>query len=210
MLRDIPVSVDIISREVTYRGQIWDIVKDVIALPDGVVTRDFLRHLGAVAVVAVNENNEILVIEQYRHPVGSQMVELPAGLLDMSGEEPAKAAARELLEETGYSANQWNVLVDICTTPGSSSETLRIFLATDLQAQSWSTENLTAEENQIKRHWVAMADAVSSILAGLWQNPTAVAGILAAKLATAESLRPADAPWPLRDANLETDRVFTF
>lgn len=209
MLKDSPKNVEVISREVKYRGKIWDIVRDVIALPDSVVTRDFLRHLGAVAVVAMNAEQQVLVIKQYRHPVASEMVELPAGLLDIAGEEPAVAAARELLEETGYTAKQWNVLVDVCTTPGSSTETLRIFLATDVEQQVWDQASLSAEEREIERHWVDLDGAVASILAGEWSNPTAVAGVLAAKLSTPQSLRPAVCDWPVRTTNLANDRVFS-
>jgi ADP-ribose pyrophosphatase len=136
------------------------------------------------------------------------MVELPAGLLDSPGESPQEAAERELLEETGYSAKRWDVLVDVCTTPGSSSETLRIFLARDLQSQSWSAEHLDAEEAQIQRHWVPLSEALSAIFAGVWQNPTAVSGILAAAVMNTSMLRPSDSPWPLRQSNLETQRVF--
>lgn len=210
MLEDSPQEVDVISREVKYRGRIWDIVRDVVALPDVVVTRDYLRHLGAVAVVALNEKNEVLVVKQYRHAVASEMVELPAGLLDIAEELPSQAAARELLEETGCTADQWNVLVDVCTTPGSSTETLRIFLARDITQQEWNASNLQAEEREIQRSWVALDEAVAAIQEGKWTNPTIVAGVLAAKLSNAQTLRPADSPWPMRERTLATERVFQF
>lgn len=204
--QDTPLSVPVRDRERTYTGNIWAVDKDTFELAGQTLVRDYITHMGAVAVVAVNERGELLVITQYRHAVGHRMVELPAGLLDLPGEPPAVAAARELLEETGYTAKRWEVLVDLCTTPGSSSEALRIFVARDLAAAPHDVAALDGEEREIELHWVPLASAVSAVLAGKWQNPTAVAGVLA--LAAAGPTRPADAPWPLRELEEATGRVF--
>ena len=203
---DTPEGVPVSHRERVYTGNIWAVDKDTFELEGQTLVRDYICHMGAVAVVAVNERDEILVITQYRHAVGHRMVELPAGLLDIAGEPPAAAAARELLEETGYRASDWAVLVDLCTTPGSSSEALRIFVARGVEFAAHDVAALDGEERGIERHWVALADAVEAVLGGKWQNPTAVAGVLA--LAAGGATRPADAPWPLRDVEEATGRVF--
>ena len=136
------------------------------------------------------------------------MVEIPAGLLDDVYEDPAAAAARELLEESGYVAEHYEVLIDICTTPGSSSETLRIYLAQGLSRREWNADELHAEEREISVEWVPLNDAVTAILAGQWQSPTAVSGILAYAARGERTLRDPSAAWPLRDHTVATNRVF--
>lgn len=208
MLRDAIQHVEVLESEVTYRGRVWAIIKDTFMLGGQTITRDYLQHMGAVAVVAVDDEDRVLTITQYRHPVGARMVEIPAGLLDDFDEDPAEAAARELLEESGYVANSYEVLIDICTTPGSSSETLRIYLAKGLTRQDWDASVLHAEEQEISVEWVALDDALEAILKGHWQSPTCVSGILAYAASTGRSLRKPDAEWPLRRHTVETNRVF--
>ena len=208
MLRDRTVDVPLLASDVAYTGRVWAILKDRFALGDEEIVRDYLQHMGAVAVVAVDGEQRVLTITQYRHPVGARMVEIPAGLLDNIQEDPAVAAARELLEETGYVAAHYEVLIDICTTPGSSSETLRIYLATGLSRQEWSAEDLHGEEREIVVEWVPVDDAVCAILNGDWQSPTAVSGILAYAAKGTRALRPVEAAWPLRDHTIATNRVF--
>jgi ADP-ribose pyrophosphatase len=187
---------------------VWGIIKEDLDLAGQTLTRDFLQHMGAVAIVAVNEKDEVLTVTQYRHAIAMDLVEIPAGLLDEMDESPLEAAQRELLEETGYTAAHWQALVDVCTTPGSSSETIRIFLATELAEHAWEAENLSAEEKEISRHWVPVASAVEHILAGDWTSPTAVSGILAYVASRQSSLRGPNAAWPVRDHVLKTNRVF--
>lgn len=209
--RDLPDNREVISREVTYRGNVWEISREIFKYESGTLTRDYLRHPGAVAVVAINESREVLLISQYRHPVGQTMVEIPAGLLDDMNESAADAAARELLEETGYKANKWHVLLDMCTTPGSSSEAIRIFLATDLRFEPDETYTPHAEETEIKVWFEPIEQVASKILGGLIQNPTAVSGILA--LLASEQLgkiRNFDCDWETRAHLINTDRVFKF
>lgn len=208
MLRDEIQKVEILESEVTYKGRVWAIIKDRFRLGDQEIVRDYLQHMGAVAVVAIDDQQRVLTISQYRHPVGARMVEIPAGLLDDFDEDPAEAAARELLEESGYVAQHYEALVDICTTPGSSSETLRIYLATGLTRGAWDATELHAEEQEISVEWVPISEAVSAILGGLWQSPTAVSGILAYAARGERKLRPAESPWPLRRHTVETNRVF--
>ena len=116
----------------------------------GVVTRDFVTHPGAVAVLALRELDgvdHVLMIRQYRHASGGHVWELPAGLLDVDGEPPWEAAARELAEEVDLTADEWHVLADDVTSPGAFPETVRIFLARGLQeVAAADAHQRTAEE----------------------------------------------------------------
>lgn len=206
---DRPAPARIVQRDRVYTGKVWAIDRDLIEYNEGTLVRDFLKHMGAVAVVAVDEQERVLCITQYRHATGQVLVEIPAGLLDVAGEEYQAAAARELLEESGYKAEHWQVLVDFFTTPGSSSEAIRIFVAKGLSAVEVDRSWMDDEERDIEVHWVPLADAVAAILDGFWQSPTAVSGVLAYAAGRGSNLRPADAAWPARDFLVATDRVFT-
>jgi 8-oxo-dGTP pyrophosphatase MutT (NUDIX family) len=199
---DAPSPRRLLSTEKVYEGRIWDVVSDSFQLQDtgDALTRDYIDHPGAVAVLPMNSDGEILLIKQYRHPVGMDLWEIPAGLLDVEGEDFAVGAARELAEEADLAAGTWNVLVDFFNSPGSSSEAIRIYLARDLtDVPHHERHERMEEEAEIEFHWISLDDAVASVLAGRLHNPSAVVGILAAAAARAEGyagLRPADAPWP--------------
>ncbi|MEJ1180224.1 NUDIX domain-containing protein [Pseudarthrobacter sp. NPDC055928] len=192
----------LLSTEKVYEGRIWDVVSDSFQLSDSgdALTRDYIDHPGAVAVLPMNEAGEILLLKQYRHPVGMDLWEIPAGLLDVEGEEFVVGAARELAEEADLAAGTWNVLADFFNSPGSSSEAIRIYLARDLTGvPHHERHERTDEEAEIEFHWIALDDAVAAVLEGKLHNPSAVVGILAAAAARADGfarLRPADAPWP--------------
>lgn len=177
-------------------------VSDAFQLSEDTDTlvRDYIDHPGAVAVLPMNEDGDILLLKQYRHPVGMDLWEIPAGLLDVEGEAFVAGAARELAEEADLTAATWNVLVDFFNSPGSSSEAVRIYLARDLGDVAEADRHVrTDEEAEIEFHWVPLEDAVRAVLEGRLHNPSAVLGILAAAAAKADgfaSLRPADAPWP--------------
>jgi ADP-ribose pyrophosphatase len=208
---DFPDSRELIHSELTYRGKVWEIAKDEFYLGDQSLVRDYLRHPGAVAIVGINSDDEVLLISQYRHPVGQTMVEIPAGLLDNSNEDPAVAAARELLEETGYEASTWSVLLDMCTSPGSSSEAIRIYLAEDLTFQPDLNYVKAAEESEIEVWFEPLELLITKVLAGRIQSPTAVAGILALFVAKQSGTRrDLNDKWPIRDYLLQTNRVFKF
>lgn len=196
------------QRSVEYRGKIWAIVKESFDLADQELTRDFMQHMGAVAVLAVNQNEEILTIHQYRHPVGANLVEIPAGLLDFAQESPLEAAKRELLEETGYTANDWSTLVDFCTSPGSSSEAVRIFLAKDLSFAGFDSSTLDAEETELEPKWVSLSELLSLIAEGKLSSPTASLAISSYVALKGVPLRDANTDWPIRDNLIATDRVF--
>lgn len=188
--------------EVVYTGRIWNVVQDEFRLDDDgeTLVRDYIQHPGAVAVVAMDEAGRILLLKQYRQPVRMALWEVPAGLLDVDGEDFVVGAARELAEEADLVASRWNVLIDVFNSPGSSSEAIRIYLARGLSSVPEDQRHRrTDEEAEIELRWVELDDAVQAILDGRLHNPSAVAGVLALAAGRAEnfaSLRPADAPWP--------------
>jgi len=192
----------LLSSEKVYQGRIWDVFSDSFQLSDDgePLVRDYIDHPGAVAVLPMNDDGEILLIKQYRHPVGMALWEIPAGLLDVEGEDFVAGAARELAEEADLVAARWNVLADFFNSPGSSSEAIRIYLARGLSdVPGHELHERTDEEAEIELHWIRLDDAVRAVLEGRLHNPSAVVGILAAAAARAdgfEGLRPAGAPWP--------------
>lgn len=193
------------SREVLGTGRVSSFVEEQVETPDGeTMTRQFLTHPGAVAVVAWDEErDEIVLLRQYRHPVGMELVEIPAGLLDEEGEDWQVAAARELAEEAELAAARWDVLVDTLTTPGSCEESIRVYLARELSPTSRPDGFvLEGEEAQMTVGTAPRQDVVDAVLDGRCQSPTLVAGILALETARLsgrlDALRPADAPWPIR------------
>jgi ADP-ribose pyrophosphatase len=204
----------VVGTEVIHEGMVFDVVAERIVLggdgsapaageePAGVVRREIVRHPGAVAIIALDDEERVLLLSQYRHAVRRVLWEPPAGLLDVAGEDSRDAAARELAEEADLVAGRWDVLVDYFTSPGASDEAVRIFLARDLspvaEADLHERED---EERDMVAEWLPLDDAVSLVLAGALHNPSAVTGLLAAAAARAtgwSALRPADAPWPER------------
>jgi len=192
----------LLSSQTVYEGRIWDVVSDTFQLNDDgdALVRDYIEHPGAVAVLPMNDAGEVLLIKQYRHPVGMDLWEIPAGLLDIEGEDFVVGAARELAEEADLVAAEWNVLVDFFNSPGSSSEAIRIYLARGLSdVPGHELHVRTDEEAEIELHWIPLENAVAAVLDGRLHNPSAVVGILAAAAARAEEfagLRPGNAPWP--------------
>ncbi|WP_109530676.1 MULTISPECIES: NUDIX domain-containing protein [Nocardia] len=188
---------DTVSSRTVYSGAILALRLDQVAMPGGkVVEREVIEHHAAVAVAAIDENDELVLIDQYRHPIGARLLELPAGLLDVQGEDPLEAARRELAEETGLAAAEWSVLVDVALSPGFTDEALRIYVARDLrEVDRPEPENEEADLRVIR---MPVGAAVRAALAGEIVNATAVAGVLALAAARADdiALRPADAPWP--------------
>jgi ADP-ribose pyrophosphatase len=152
-----------------------------------------------VAVLALDDAQRVLLIRQYRHPVGRLLWEIPAGLRDVAGERPWATARRELLEETGYRARDWRVLADFYTSPGFSTERVRVFLARHLEHVPDSERDFVpeAEEAHLISAWLPLDEAVRKVLAGDLRNGVAALGLLAAYAARSEGfdeLRPADAP----------------
>lgn len=194
----------VLDTTLIHRGMVWDVRRDTVDLGEaGQVTREYVEHPGAVGVVALREvedRDQVLLIQQYRHPVGAFEWELPAGLLDVAGEAPWLAAARELHEEADLVAGRWDVLVDFFGSPGGNSEALRIFLARDLtQVHQDALFTREDEEHAMPVVWVDLDEAQAAVLRGQLHNSGAVIGILTAHAARAVSwatLRSPEAPWP--------------
>ena len=199
-LRDEVVSRPVSDSRTVFEGMVWDVVQERVDLgAAGEVTRQFVRHPGAVAVVALDDDERVCLIQQYRHPVRTLEWEVPAGLLDVEGEPPWVAAARELHEEADLRAGRWDVLADYFSSPGGLDEALRVYLARDLaevpEAQRHARDG---EEHGMPVRWVPLDEAESAGLTGRLHNPSAVVGVLAACAARRRgwsTLRPFDAPW---------------
>ena len=194
----------VLDTELIFEGKVWDVRRDTIDLGEaGTVRREYVEHPGAVSAVAlrqVEDRDQVLLIKQYRHPVGAFEWELPAGLLDVAGEPPWLGAARELHEEADLVAGRWDVLIDYFGSPGGISEALRVFLARDLTGVRHDERFVReGEEHGMPVCWVDLDEAHEAVLRGQLHNPSAVIGILTAHAARARdwaTLRPPDAPWP--------------
>ena len=184
------------SSETIYTGKIFALRRDHVRMPgDTVAVREVVEHYGAVAVVAMDDDGNIAMVYQYRHPFGRRLWELPAGLLDAGAESPQHTAARELQEEAGLQAATWQVLVDLDSTPGFSDESVRVYLATGLSEVSRPEAH--HEEADMTLRWYPLAEAARKVLAGEIVNAIAVAGIMAAYVVTGglAEPRPVDSPW---------------
>lgn len=184
------------SSDDVYVGRILALRADRVVMPGGgTATREVVEHHGAVAVVALDDDDHVTLIHQYRHPLGRRIWELPAGLIDHLGEDPVETARRELVEEVGLAASDWSVLVDVAASPGFTDEVVRVYLATGLSAVD--RELLGEEEADLVARTFPLAEAVRMALAGEIVNGAAVGGILAAHVARTSGAptRPADAPW---------------
>jgi 8-oxo-dGTP pyrophosphatase MutT (NUDIX family) len=195
------------SETVLETSRVISVHRDHVRSPfDGVeFLRDVVVHPGAVGIVALDEEERVLLVSQYRHPVGHRLLEVPAGLLDVPGEPYAVAAARELYEEGHVRAGDWRVLVDIFTSPGMTTESTRVYLARGLSAVADDDRHVGVhEEAAMAVTWAPLADLVEAVLAGRLHNPIVVSGILATWAARQgdgyDSLRPVDAPWDAREA----------
>ena len=201
-LVDVPSPRPVVESELIHQGMVWDVRAETVDLgTGGLVRREMLRHPGAVAVLALDESDRVLMIRQYRHPVGMDLWELPAGLLDIPGEDPLVGAKRELAEEADLKAERWDLLTEWFNSPGGSDEGLRLYLARDVQVvPTGERHQRTAEELDMPTRWVPLEEARDAVLAGAIHNSAAVIGILAACVARDlgwATLRPADSPWPI-------------
>ncbi|TMQ92098.1 NUDIX hydrolase [Actinomadura soli] len=202
-VRDRPERWTVVEEGTAFRGRVFDVRQDRVEMPRGdgieVVTRDVIAHVGSVGVLAFDDDDRVMLLRQYRHPVSRLLWEVPAGLRDVHGEPLHKLAERELLEEAGYRADRWDTLLDVFTSPGMTDERVRIFLArglTEVPADEIDFERVH-EEADMPVVWVPLDEAVRKVLAGEVRNAIACMGVLAVHAARASgfaALRPADAP----------------
>ncbi len=178
-LRDEPFEPEVLHSDLVYRGSVWDVRSDRVRYGEGEIVRQYVDHTGAVAIVALDDEGRVLLIQQYRHPIRHRDWELPAGLLDVEGEEPLAAARRELAEEADLVAAHWEPLVSSWTTPGGNDEIIHLFLATGV-ASAGSPHDREDEEAAIRVEWVPVAEAVSAVLEGRMRNGILAIGVLAA------------------------------
>ncbi|RKE21866.1 NUDIX hydrolase [Streptomyces sp. TLI_171] len=202
-IRDAAEQWEVRDGRTPFEGKVTGVRSEQVRMPDGSwAQRDYQLHPGSVAVLAVDDAGRVLTLRQYRHPVRHRLWELPAGLLDVPGENPLHAAQRELFEEAHCKAGQWRVLVDFFTSPGGSDEAVRLFLATGLSEADGEKYAAHGEELELEAAWVPLDELVDLVLAGELHNPTLVTGTLALHAARTrdalDTLRPADAPWPAR------------
>ena len=198
MVEDLPPDGwPVAGTEEHYRNWLVSVRTDKVVMPDSQqAERTVITHIGAVAVLALDERDRVLMIRQYRHPVARQLWEIPAGLRDVTGEALADTARRELLEETGHVAREWHVLLDSYSSPGIITERMRIFLARGLEAAD-SGYQRQGEEKFLRTAWVPLAEAAAAALAGKLHNGATVQGVLAGYIASSggfSGLRAADAP----------------
>jgi ADP-ribose pyrophosphatase len=192
-----PGEYEVLGTETVYDGRVITLVKDTVAMPGGGDSvREVVHHPGAVAVVAVDDDGRVVLLRQYRHPVGGYLWELPAGLRDADGEPPLATAKRELAEEVQLAAERWSLLTTSFSTPGFCDELVLVYLAEGLsdvdRPEGFTVEH---EELDMQVQRVPLADAVQRVFAGDIRNAAAVIGILAAaqQRAADPELRPVDA-----------------
>lgn len=178
-LADEPVALEVAESDLVYEGRVWNVRSDTFAYNGEQIVRQYVDHPGAAAIVAIDDDDRVLLIQQYRHPIRHRDWEIPAGLLDIAGESPLQTAVRELAEEADLVAASWEPLVSIFTTPGGNDEVVHLFLARGLSAagEAHARED---EEADIRIEWVPLADVVAGVLAGRLRNGILAVGVLAA------------------------------
>ncbi|MFF9478866.1 NUDIX domain-containing protein [Streptomyces sp. NPDC014733] len=202
-IEDTPEEWTVTATATPFTGNKTSVRTDDVVMPDGsTARRDYQVHPGSVAVLALDDDGRVLVLRQYRHPVRHKLWEIPAGLLDVPGENPLHAAQRELYEEAHVKADDWRVLTDVYTTPGGCDEAVRVFLARGLAEAEGERFAVSEEETDMELARVPLDELVRGVLAGELHNNCLVVGVLSLVAAQQgpglESLRPADAPWPAR------------
>lgn len=167
----------IISSRTVYRGPVFSVSTDHVLEPGGVrARRDLIHHSGSVVVLAVDQSREtlrVLLERQYRHAAGEYLWELPAGRID-PGERELHAAKRELLEETGYTADRWRRILRFYASPGFVAETMSVFLATGLHAGLAHPE----EDEFIYKKFVALPAAIKMVMGGTIRDAKTISSVL--------------------------------
>jgi ADP-ribose pyrophosphatase len=191
----------VLERVERFGNRVFRLVSDQVVMPGGrVVARDYMVHIGAVGVVALDDEDRVVLVRQYRHPVGRHLWELPAGLIDVDGEPLHRAAIRELEEEADLTAGRMDLLVDVHPSPGCSTEVIRLFLGRDLRPVPHADRHERYdEEAELVTRLVDLDEAVEMALRGEITNAACLVGVLAAAKARDRGwapLRPVDIPLP--------------
>jgi 8-oxo-dGTP pyrophosphatase MutT (NUDIX family) len=197
-LADEPFPVAIRSSDVVFDGRVWNVRHDTFDYGHSTIARDYVDHTGAVAVLALDERGRVLLIKQYRHPIGARDWEIPAGLLDLDGESPVAAAQRELAEEADVVAERWDLLCDFATSPGGSNEAIRVYLARGV-SDAPHVFGREDEEADLEKRWVDLEDVVDAVLHRRVANSILSLAVLAAHAARERgwsTLGDAESPWP--------------
>lgn len=201
-LTDAPATdVRVTASEMIAAGHVWDIRRDRFEFGDTELVRDYMDHPGAVGIVALDDEDRILMFRQYRHAIAHRDWEIPAGLMDIPGESGLLTAHRELAEEADLQADHWALLLDLFMTPGGSSEVVRVFLARGFSSIEHDFVR-DGEEGELVPEWIPLADAVTAALDGRIANTITVSSVLAAaasKSAGWATLRDPHAPWSARE-----------
>jgi 8-oxo-dGDP phosphatase len=199
-IADVTEQWPVVSSADLLRSRLIAVRADKVRMPDNTLAeREVVIHPGAVAVLALDDTDRVLLIRQYRHPVGRLLWEIPAGLRDVAGEDPFLTAKRELVEEAGYRARQWHVLADYFSSPGYSTERIRVYLARDLELVPEAERDFVPENEEafLLTGWLPLEAAVDKVFAGELHNGVTALGILAGYAARSDGfarLRPADSP----------------
>jgi ADP-ribose pyrophosphatase len=165
-----------LKSDYAFKGRILNLRVDTVELPNGrTSTREVVEYAGAVAVVALDEQGNVVLVRQYRYPVGRELVEIPAGKIDRN-EDPLECARRELAEETGYRAREWQSLLRFYSTPGFTSEHMHLFLAKGLEAG----EQAPDEDEFVEVRKVPLSEAVAMVERGEICDAKSIVGLLVA------------------------------
>ncbi len=179
---DDPLAERVVESRVVHRGHYMTFRVDTIERADGSRSeRDIVGHPGAVAILAVDPEDRILLVRQWRVAAGGPLLEIPAGTLDVDDdgriEDPALAAPRELEEETGYRAATWRKLASFWTAPGFATELMHLYLATDLVAADHDRVG-PDEDERLELRRLSLADALAAVDAGGIVDAKSIAGLL--------------------------------
>ncbi|MFQ1002297.1 NUDIX domain-containing protein [Modestobacter sp. SSW1-42] len=188
---------EVLGTEQVYDGHVVSLRLDTVAMPGGGTSvREVVHHGGAVGIVAVDDEDRVVMLRQYRHPIGEHLWEVPAGLLDVDGEAPVDAARRELAEEVQLSAERWSLLTTHHPSPGFCDEKVLLYLAEGLSPVDRPAGFVVEhEELDMTVRRVPLTEAVQWVFDGTIRNSLAAIGVLAAAQvrAGAPMLRPLDA-----------------
>ena len=168
-----------ISSEDVFDGVLLHVKKDTVQLPNGhTAPREWIKHPGASAVLPIFPNEDIILVKQFRYPVNKVTIEIPAGKLDIEGEDPVACAERELSEETGYTAGKIWKLTTIATTVGFSNEWIHLYAAEDLKSGRQHTD----EDEFINCMKVPLKEAVKMVEDGtIFDSKSIIAILMLAK-----------------------------